>query len=60
MRPGRPRRRTPTVAFIVALAGAAAVMLSPVTPWPTAVALPGLALVVPAVTVLIWWLKSTW
>ena len=58
--PGRPRRRTPTVAFVVALAGAATVMLSPMTPWPTAVALPGLALVVPAVTVLIWWVMRNW
>ena len=58
--PGRPRRRTPTIAFIVALVGAGTVMLSPITPWPTAVALPGLALVVPAGTVLIWWLIRTW
>jgi len=58
--PGRPRRRTLTIAFIVALVGAGTVMLSPITPWPAAVALPGLVLVVPAVIVLIWWLMRTW
>jgi hypothetical protein len=58
--PGRPRRRTLTIAFIVALVGAGTLMLSPIMPWPTAVALPGLVLVVPAVIVLIWWLMRTW
>jgi hypothetical protein len=48
--PARPRRRTP----IVTLVGAATVMISPITPWTTVVALHGLALVVSGVAVLIW------
>jgi hypothetical protein len=58
--PARPRRRTPTIALIVTLLGAAAVMVSPITPWPAAVALCGAALVVAGVAVLLWWLLRNW
>jgi hypothetical protein len=56
----RPRRPTPIIALVVALLGATVVMISPITPWTTAVTVLGLALVVPAVTVLIWWLLRNW
>ena len=58
--PARPRRRTPIVALIVTLVGAATIMISPITPWTTVVALHGLALVVSGVAVLIWWLIHNW
>ena len=36
------------------------VVISPITPWTTAVAVVGLALVVPGVAFLIWWLLRNW
>jgi hypothetical protein len=56
----RPRRPMPIIALVVALLGATAVMISPITPWTTAATVLGLALVVPGVTVLIWWLLRNW
>jgi hypothetical protein len=56
----RPRRPTPIIALVVALLGATVVMISPITPWTTAVAVVGLALVVPGVAVLTWWLLRNW
>ena len=58
--PARPRRPTPIIALVAALLGATVVMISPITPWTTAVAVLGLALVVPGVTVLIWWFLRNW
>jgi hypothetical protein len=55
-----PRHPTPVIALVVALLGATVVMISPITPWPTAVAFLGLALVVPTAAVLIWWLLRNW
>jgi len=56
----RPRRPIRTIALVVALLGATVVMISPITPWTTTVALLGLALVVPGVAVLIRWLLRNW
>jgi hypothetical protein len=56
----RSRRPTPIIALVVALLGATVVMISPITPWTTAATVLGLALVVPGVTVLIWWLLRNW
>ena len=50
----------PIIALGVALLGATVVMISPITPRTTTVALLGLALVVPGVTVLIRWLLRNW
>jgi membrane-bound ClpP family serine protease len=56
----RSRRPIPIIALVVALLGATVVMISPITPWTTAVAVLGLALVVPGVAVLTWWLLRNW
>ena len=56
----RPRRPMPIIALVVALLGATVVMISPITPWTTAMAVLGLALVVPGVVVLTWWLLRNW
>jgi hypothetical protein len=50
----------PIIALVAALLGATVVMISPITPWTTAATVLGLALVVPGVTVLIWWLLRNW
>jgi hypothetical protein len=50
----------PIIALVVALLGATVVMISPITPWTTAMAVLGLALVVPGVVVLTWWLLRNW
>jgi membrane protein implicated in regulation of membrane protease activity len=49
---GRWSRGTPA-AFVVGALGAAAIMLSPITPWPLAIAFLGLAVFVLAVAVLV-------
>lgn len=51
-------RRGVTVAFVVTLVGAATIMVSPITPWASEMAVVGLVLVVPGAAVLIWWLIS--
>ena len=56
----RPRRPMPIIALVVALLGATVVMISPITPWTTAMAVLGLALVVLGVVVLTWWLLRNW
>ena len=53
---GSPSRRTATIAFIVTLVGAVTIMISPIASWTAALAFGGLALVVPGMAVLIWWL----
>ena len=58
--PERPRRRTPTIALIVTLLGAAAIMISPITSWTAVVALCGSALVVSGLATLLWWLLRNW
>jgi len=48
------------VALILTLVGAVAVMVSPITPWTTPVALAGPALVVPGVVFLVCLLLRNW
>jgi hypothetical protein len=54
------RRATPLVAFVVAVLGATAIMISPVTPWTLFLAVSGLALLMPAAIVLIVWSIQHW
>ena len=54
------RRATPLVAFVVAVLGATAIMISPVTPWTLFLAVSGLVLLMPAAIVLIVWSIQHW
>jgi hypothetical protein len=54
------QRATPRVAFVVAVLGAAAIMISPVTPWTLLLAVAGLVLLMPAAIVLIVWIIQHW
>ena len=56
-RPGRP---VLIGAMIAALLGAAAIMISPITPWTTALAVSGTVLLVPSAVVLIVHLLGNW
>jgi uncharacterized membrane protein HdeD (DUF308 family) len=56
----RSRRPMPIIALVGALLGATVVMISPITPWTTAATVLGLALVVPGVAILVWWLLRNW
>ena len=56
-RPGRP---VLIGAMIVALPGAAAIMISPITPWATALAVSGTVLLVPSAVVLLVHLLRDW
>ena len=58
--PDGPGRAVVPAAMAVALLGATAVMLSPLTPWTAALALCGVALLLPAVAVLVVWLLRSW
>ena len=51
--PPESRRTVPLAAMIVALLGAAAIMISPITSWTMALALGGIALLLPSATVLV-------
>jgi hypothetical protein len=50
----------PVAAIVVGLLGAAAIMVSPVTPWTMVLVIGGLAVLVPAVTFLIVWVLRHW
>ena len=52
----RPQRDTPVTAVVVAILGAAATMISPITPWTLGIAMAGALAVVAASAVLIVWL----
>jgi hypothetical protein len=56
----RSRRPMPIIALVVTLLGATVVMISPITPWTTAATVLGLALAVPGVAILVWWLLRNW
>jgi hypothetical protein len=56
----RSRRSTPAALLISAVLGAAAIMISPVTPWTMAVALCGATLLVAAAGILAVWLLRHW
>ena len=59
MPPGS-RRTVPPAAMIVALLGAAAIMISPIMSWTMALALGGIALLLPSATVLAVWVLRHW
>ena len=58
--PPESRRTVPLAAMIVALLGAAAIMISPITSWTMALAIGGIALLLPSATVLVVWLLRNW
>ena len=58
--PAGSQRATPLAAFVVAVLGAAAIMISPVTPWTLFLAVSGLVLLMPAAIVLIVWILQHW
>ena len=58
--PAGPGHARPLAAMVVALLGAAAIMVSPVTPWATVLAVGGILLLLPSVAVLVVWLLRRW
>ena len=46
--------------MVVALLGAAAVLISPITPWTMVLAVVGIVLLLPSVAVLVVWLLRHW
>ena len=58
--PAGPGRALPLAALVVALLGAATIMISPITPWTTALALGGIILLLPSATVLAVWILRHW
>ena len=71
MRPGRrsrtgnavpvgPGRALPLAALVVALLGAATIMISPITPWTTVLAVGGIVLLLASATVLAVWILRHW
>ena len=59
MPPGS-RRAVPVAVMTVALLGAAAIMISPITFWTMALAIVGIALLLPSAAILVRWLLRTW
>jgi hypothetical protein len=58
--PAGPGRALPLAALAVALLGAATIMISPITPWTTALAVGGIILLLPSATVLAVWILRHW
>jgi hypothetical protein len=58
--PAGSRRAVPVLAMTVALLGAAAVLISPITSWTMALAIFGIALLLPSAAILVVWLLRTW
>ncbi len=58
--PAGPGRALPLAAMVVALLGAAAIMVSPITPWATVLAVGGIVLLLPSAAVLVVWLLRHW
>jgi hypothetical protein len=58
--PAGSGRALPLAALIVALLGAATIMISPVTPWTMVLAGGGIALLLPSAAVLIVWILRHW
>ena len=52
----RSRRALPLAAMVVALLGAAAIMISPITSWTMVLAVVGIVLLLPSGAVLVVWL----
>jgi hypothetical protein len=58
--PAGSRRAVPVVAMTVALLGAAAVMISPITSWTVVLAIFGIALFLPSAAIAVVWLLRNW
>lgn len=58
--PAGPGHALPLAAMVVALLGAAAIMVSPITPWATVLAVGGTVLLLPSAAVLVVWLLRPW
>ena len=58
--PARSRRALPLVAMVVALLGAAAIFISPITSWTMVLAVVGIVLLLPSGVVLVVWLLRNW
>jgi hypothetical protein len=58
--PAGPGRALPLAALVVALLGAATIMISPITPWTTVLAVGGIVLLLPSATVLVLWILRHW
>ena len=56
----RPSRALPLAAMVVALLGAAAIFISPITSWTMVLAVVGIVLLLPSGAVLIVWLLRNW
>jgi len=54
------RRALPLAAMVVALLGAAAIFISPITSWTMVLAVGGIVLLLPSGAVLIVWLLRNW
>ena len=54
--PAGPGRALPLAAMVVALLGAAAIMVSPITPWAMVLAVGGIVLLLPSAAALVVWL----
>jgi hypothetical protein len=58
--PARSGRASPAPSIAVSGLGAAAITISPITPWTMVLALWGMALLVPGAVILIVWLLRHW
>ena len=58
--PAGPGRALPLAALVVALLGAATIMISPITPWTTVLAVGGIVLLLASATVLAVWILRHW
>ena len=57
---GRPSRALPLAAMVVALLGATAIFISPITSWTMVLSVVGIVLLLPSGVVLIVWLLRNW
>jgi len=58
--PGWSRRALPLAAMVVALLGAGAIFISPITSWTMVLAVVGIVLLLPSGAVLVVWLLRNW
>ena len=58
--PAPPGRALPLAAMVVALLGAAAIFISPITSWTMVLAVGGIVLLLPSGAILIVWLLRNW
>ena len=58
--PAGPGHAPVLAAMVVAPLGAAAIMVSPITPWATVLVVGGIVLLLPSAAVLVVWLLRRW